>query len=418
MKMTACLALALISLAASASAQTLPANRPVTPVNVYVAPFTSRDSIDHEILSSLRDLFEESFENAFSSNGTYTVLNREAIERIIAESQNEAALASIDDLTTKARARLKVARADGVIFGAVTDDKDSGEVIVSVKLQNFDSLLFWNRSVSIKRGLIHDRSSRQDAMEQLVRLISGSLQTNPSIGSSNDRSIQTRPAGCIIPPKGLVGWWPGDGKMDDIIGGNSPTGSNAVSYLPGKVGYGFTFGTKGWILIPPSPTLENQLFTWAAWVRVDGDGTRNDQIGAAILGQSSNVPFLVPVQLLWRPMDDRFVFQFGDPRVRLYSQHSFPPGTFYFVAGEYDGREYRLFVNGVLEGSTSLQQKVHYSSSTPWAFGQGGLYAVDTFPRTWNGVIDEVQAFNRDLTQSEIEAIYNAGAKGECKPAH
>jgi hypothetical protein len=32
-----------------------------------------------------------------------------------------------------------------------------------------------------------------------------------------------------------------------------------------------------------------------------------------------------------------------------------------------------------------------------------------------NGVIDEVEIFNRALTQAEIQAIYNAGPAGKCK---
>src|SRR5439155_2447877 len=37
------------------------------------------------------------------------------------------------------------------------------------------------------------------------------------------------------------------------------------------------------------------------------------------------------------------------------------------------------------------------------------------FPRTWNGVIDEVQAFNRALSATEIRAIFAAYSAGECK---
>jgi len=33
----------------------------------------------------------------------------------------------------------------------------------------------------------------------------------------------TRADTCISPPSGLVGWWPGDGNANDIIGGNNGT---------------------------------------------------------------------------------------------------------------------------------------------------------------------------------------------------
>ena len=42
------------------------------------------------------------------------------------------------------------------------------------------------------------------------------------------------------------------------------------------------------------------------------------------------------------------------------------------------------------------------------------VFAV-RFPRTWNGVIDEVEAYRRALTVQEIQAIFNAGSAGKCK---
>ena len=34
----------------------------------------------------------------------------------------------------------------------------------------------------------------------------------------------------------------------------------------------------------------------------------------------------------------------------------------------------------------------------------------------FSGLVDEVQIFNRVLSASEIQAIYQAGSAGECKP--
>jgi hypothetical protein len=71
-----------------------------------------------------------------------------------------------------------------------------------------------------------------------------------------------------------------------------------------------------------------------------------------------------------------------------------------------------LFVNGIEQGSFP-ETKVMQYSSLGWHFGG---FARANFARTLNGVIDEVQAFNRALSPTEIQAIYNAGTAGECKP--
>lgn len=223
---------------------------------------------------------------------------------------------------------------------------------------------------------------------------------------------------CAPPPSGLVGWWPGDTGEADVAGGDNPSAVNAVTLVPGEVLDGFTFGTQGYILIPSSPNLANQRFTWAAWVRPDGSAY-NDNYGSIILENNINTD-AAALALYWRPKDDRFVMLFGndlstgDTADTITSTHTFPSGSFYLVAGTYDGSTFRLYVNGALEASAAKATTVAYSASG-WTFGSSLPMYLSTSPRTWDGVIDEVQAFNRALSQSEIQAIFNAGASGVCK---
>lgn len=209
------------------------------PTNVYIAPFTSRSGIDKDVLSSLRDQFEESFEQTFGSKGAYEILNRQTVEKILAEAGNEEALTSVGEIKPKAEDDLRLAKANGVIFGEVTDDKVSGEVIVSVKLQSFDSHFFWNHSVAMTRGKIYDFSSRKAAMEQLVASIdaplkaaTGSAQphgaTTSATSSSNSHHIGDKLKICeqtmAVPPIKVCGvlTWNGE-KYDEIIPGTAFT---------------------------------------------------------------------------------------------------------------------------------------------------------------------------------------------------
>jgi uncharacterized protein (TIGR03437 family) len=86
------------------------------------------------------------------------------------------------------------------------------------------------------------------------------------------------------------------------------------------------------------------------------------------------------------------------------------------VAASYDGVTFRLFVNGKPEGSVTQTKAIAYSTSG-WTFGSNPLTSFPNFARTWNGVIDELQAFNRALSAAELLSIYNAGNAGECKAA-
>ena len=115
-------------------------------------------------------------------------------------------------------------------------------------------------------------------------------------------------------------------------------------------------------------------------------------------------------------LSNKFLFNFGnDISEEIPSTDTFPAGSFYFVAATYDGNTFRLFVNGVAEGSLSESKTITYTSSD-WEIGANDpIYFPLGYFRTWNGIIDEVQAYNVALSQSEIQAIYNAGTAGVCK---
>ena len=224
-----------------------------------------------------------------------------------------------------------------------------------------------------------------------------------------------RPQSCAPAPPGLVSWWSGDTNENDLIGGNNPQTVSVVSLAPGEVLDGFTFGTDGYISIPPAASLENQTFTWSAWVRPDGPGPNNDAYGSVILEQDVN-DTTASVDLLWSAASEHFLFIFGNENGEIISsKDEFPAGSYYLVTGTYDGTTFQLFVNGALEGSYTEAKTVGYSTQ-PWTFGSAGpVFIPIGFARTWNGVIDEVQAYSRPLSVAEIQAIYGAGTAGVCK---
>jgi len=122
---------------------------------------------------------------------------------------------------------------------------------------------------------------------------------------------------------------PAEGSVNDIFGVNSPSASNAVSFVPGEVGRGFTFGAGGFIDIPASASLASQQFTLAAWAEPTGPGPNNDAFGNAIFGQDFDNTH--SVYLFWRATDNRFGFEFGSQSSEvIYTQNTFPAGSFYF----------------------------------------------------------------------------------------
>jgi hypothetical protein len=242
--------------------------------------------------------------------------------------------------------------------------------------------------------------------------VSGGGEVNTANDTATD--VTTITPACAAPPSGLVSWWPGDGNTNDFLNANNPSASNAVTFVPAEVGTGFTFGSGGYIDIPASASLANQQFTISAWVRPDGPGPNNDAFGSWIVGQDFDNTH--DLYLYWRAADNRFGFEFGSQGSEvIVSQDSFPTGSFYLVSGTYDGTTFKLYVNGTLEGQFAETTTIPYTNNT-WTIGSSPANSRNQgYPRTWNGVIDEVQVFNRALSASEIQAIFAADGAGECK---
>ncbi len=80
--------------------------------------------------------------------------------------------------------------------------------------------------------------------------------------------------------------------------------------------------------------------------------------------------------------------------------------TWYFVAATWDGSETRLYVNGILDGSDPVDW-VGAPNTDAVKIGQRGRND-DLF----GGLIDEVEIYNRALSASEIQAIFDAGNSG------
>src|SRR5436190_12692580 len=80
---------------------------------------------------------------------------------------------------------------------------------------------------------------------------------------------QIEAATCTPAATGLIGWWPGDGNANDLIGANNASlQGGAIATATGLDGLAFNFdGTNAYVQIPDSPSLRPTNLTIEAWVR-------------------------------------------------------------------------------------------------------------------------------------------------------
>ena len=90
---------------------------------------------------------------------------------------------------------------------------------------------------------------------------------------------------------------------------------------------------------------------------------------------------------------------------------SLAPNTWYHVAVTNVGKTATLYLDGTAVGSNTVA--INTPANTQFYIGRIPGSLGD--PRQLNGEVDEVAVYNRALTASEIQAIYQAGVDGKQK---
>jgi hypothetical protein len=226
---------------------------------------------------------------------------------------------------------------------------------------------------------------------------------------------------CVEPPPGLVGWWPGDGDFGDISGkGNAGLPLGGAGFAPGKVGEAFSFdGIDDWVRVP---RVVQDDFSLMAWVRT----TQTGHNPACASGRSDWFCGFGIVDAEVGGFFDDFGMSMFEGRLAfgvssadqttttILSTSSINSGGWTHVAATRTRStgEIAVYVNGVRENS-GVAQTGALTSPAFIAIGQDST----TDPRGFfEGLIDEVEIDNRALEASEIQAIFDAGSAGKCKP--
>ena len=92
----------------------------------------------------------------------------------------------------------------------------------------------------------------------------------------------------------------------------------------------------------------------------------------------------------------------NNKRKMLSSSSQIPLNQWVHVAGTYDGSRMRVFINGQARGSLSVSGNIQ-DTSNPIYIGHSQFW-----PRHFDGRIDEVQVYNKALSNSEIAALHSS----------
>lgn len=233
---------------------------------------------------------------------------------------------------------------------------------------------------------------------------------------------------CVAPPGGLVAWYAGDGNAADMIGTNSSSGIiGSPQFVPGKVGQSMRFDGSSGFIVPNNATIDfgaTDSFTIDTWVRVDGRTGVGDNTVIDKRGPSDQRGYLMDALL--EPVAPSGMVQFSFGIIESHSRNVFgqpatrpvPMGAYHFVAGVVDRtrQTIAIYLNGVLEQELSIAHVGEIAGAGRLFVGH---HSTETRPATavrpLIGSIDELEIFNRALSQAEIQSIFLAGSAGKCK---
>lgn len=223
-------------------------------------------------------------------------------------------------------------------------------------------------------------------------------------------------AACVAPPSGLVSWWGGDGNANDVQGSNPGTLVNAVTFTAGKVGEAFDFGgVNQYVQAPESPSLDIiDALTLEAWIKVKSYTGLSQAIASKLGGRTVERSYTM---FLGNAGEIYFGTVSSGAGGKWVTGSAIPLNQWVHVAAVKDSgsTSARIYVNGALVASGTVEHPI-YDGVAPFmigAYSAGfGGWPTEAF---FNGAIDEVSIYNRALTASEIQSIFNAGSDGKCK---
>lgn len=224
---------------------------------------------------------------------------------------------------------------------------------------------------------------------------------------------------CVPPPAGLVSWWPGDGNANDILGANNGAIQGGVTFPTAQVSQGFNFASDtDRVTAPHNANLNVQTpgFTADFWMK----GSKNQPQSLAVVVEKSH-GFVDSTGWLFQfeSSTGRLTFGIGAGGSSISnfpivtSMADILDGNFHFITGTWDGSTIRLYVDGTLQGTQALATPANNTRPLNIGFAAG----AGTPQRFFRGVVDELEVFNRALSESEIRSIFNAGSAGKCKSA-
>ncbi len=232
------------------------------------------------------------------------------------------------------------------------------------------------------------------------------------------------PEGCVQPYSVSVQhfWWPLDERNGttaaEILFGYNGTHSGAPTHVPAMVDWGLSFDG-----VDNSVTVDDGSMPWLytlsvdAWIWVDSypaSGAAMDIITKDPKGAAYSSNYSLSLTKVGSEYYLATHLQTDGFDSTIIGSTALQPHTWYHIAMTYDATNLKFYLNGSLQNEINAPYGYLHSSGEPVRIG-GGAPAGQP-QNFFHGIIDEIELYGFSaLDETQIQAIYNAGAAGICK---
>lgn len=210
-------------------------------------------------------------------------------------------------------------------------------------------------------------------------------------------------AGDCVTASGLVGWWRFNNNLSDSSGYSADATTNNATPTTGEDGVtnnAYSFGASHLTTANPValPTGANArtVLAWvnastypaaSSWAMVASWGTHTTTSGASSLSINSSG------RISFNAQSNDFVSNF-----------TLPLNQWHLIGYTVSGSSLQIIYDNTIQATTL---------TSPTATTNGNPLYIGAYTNTslrWSGAIDDLRIYNRILSNSELQAIYNAGA--------
>lgn len=201
----------------------------------------------------------------------------------------------------------------------------------------------------------------------------------------------------------LIAYFTGDSTPNDAKGTYTGTLVNGATYTTGKINNALSFdGTNDYLAVSPtfgaSFTAPSSTHSYSVWIYPTVIGALNTIISNGSTGAGANGTIFC--------LYNGYIALYYRGGNSLYqSTTTYSINTWTHIVMTFNAGVVKIYKNGVLDST---------SGTLTWT---DGANATNTYIGAWKpdagffqGRIDELGAWNRVLTATEVTEIYNAGA--------